>query len=362
MDSYATLNSIPHPGSQLSSSPQNGSQANHFSESAPLQEIDGAITWRESQAKTRLKVERAIERLRSIDLPGQSHAIRYLEHLYRRHCKWGTIGNARIVVFYFLVFLKTKGYQHLEEISRNDLSAFAEQEQDRGLKPTTVRLKIHTLYAFFRFLEPDNIINPDILARKIKIRLPQSLPKAIAAQDVARFFSVISDTRDRALMLVLLRTGMRIGELLNRMVYDVDFQSRIIKIYEGEKNSIGRVVYLSDDALQVLKEWCNIRNPSKAYLFYGLYGPLGYTAARNLFVKYRNKAGLAHKGYTLHCLRHTFATDLLNAGMRLECLQQLLGHAKIDVTRIYAKLSDQTREEEYFRAMAKIERRSAHGY
>ena len=64
----------------------------------------------------------------------------------------------------------------------------------------------------------------------------------------------------------------------------------------------------------------------------------------------------------IHCLRHTFATDLLNAGMRLECLQQLLGHAKIDVTRIYAKLSDQTREEEYFRAMAKIERGSAHGY
>ena len=68
------------------------------------------------------------------------------------------------------------------------------------------------------------------------------------------------------------------------------------------------------------------------------------------------KAGLEHKGYTLHSLRHTFATELLNAGMRLECLQVLLGHHNIEETRRYARLSDRTREEEYFRAMDKIEK------
>ena len=75
-----------------------------------------------------------------------------------------------------------------------------------------------------------------------------------------------------------------------------------------------------------------------------------------LFRKYLIEAGLDHKGYTVHSLRHTYASELLNAGMRLEVLQQLLGHQDIEMTRRYARLTDRTREEEYFRAMAKIEK------
>ena len=79
-----------------------------------------------------------------------------------------------------------------------------------------------------------------------------------------------------------------------------------------------------------------------------------------LFVRYLKKANVLHKGYSLHCLRHTCATELLNAGMRLECLQQLLGHSSLEQTRRYARLTDKTREEEYFRAMARIEGRKSH--
>jgi len=89
---------------------------------------------------------------------------------------------------------------------------------------------------------------------------------------------------------------------------------------------------------------------------------LSYTAARVMFLKYLIKAGLSQKGHSLHSLRHTFASELLNAGMRLECLQQLLGHAKLEVTRRYARLTDKTREDEYFRAMAIIERGEISGH
>ena len=81
-----------------------------------------------------------------------------------------------------------------------------------------------------------------------------------------------------------------------------------------------------------------------------------YSTARTRVMRYVQKAGLIHKGYTVHTLRHTFATELLNAGMRLECLQVLLGHRGIEETRRYARLTDKTREEEYFKAMSKIER------
>ena len=73
-----------------------------------------------------------------------------------------------------------------------------------------------------------------------------------------------------------------------------------------------------------------------------------------MFHRYLRMADLMHCGYTLHCLRHTFATELLNARMPLECLRVLLGHAHLDVTRIYARLTDKTREMEYFAAMERI--------
>jgi site-specific recombinase XerD len=116
--------------------------------------------------------------------------------------------------------------------------------------------------------------------------------------------------------------------------------------------------------MEALKAWLTVRKPDRTYLFYaqGKHRQrITYPTVRAMFVKMLEKAGLSHKGYTLHCLRHTCATDLLNAGMRLECVQQLLGHSTVEMTRRYARLTDRTREEEYFRAMAIIERGDIHG-
>ena len=128
-------------------------------------------------------------------------------------------------------------------------------------------------------------------------------------------------------------------------------------IYEGQKNRLGRVVYFTDDARDALKTWLNKRDPTKEFLFYAQgRHTMTYAAARIRFEQCLEKAGLSNKGYTLHSLRHTYATELLNAGMPLECLQQLMGHSNIEITRRYARLSDKTREQEYFTAMAIIER------
>ena len=150
---------------------------------------------------------------------------------------------------------------------------------------------------------------------------------------------------------------MRIGELLNTKVDDVDLRQQKILIYLSDKTSVGRVVYYSEDAQQALLAWLKIRDSSKDSLFYGQgkkNRSLCYGAARMMFNKYLHKAGLQHSGYTLHCLRHTYATDLLNARMPLECLRVLLGHTNLEVTRRYARLSDKTREDEYFSAMGSI--------
>lgn len=317
---------------------------------------DAVIHWKQQPSLRRQALDRVMARVARHQVVGQEQVLSYIQQMYRHNCRPKTICSTASSLVLFLLFIRQSGKQYLELIVRRDLEAFVEHEQDRGIKPRTIHFRLQNLYGFIRYLVKENILRPELLESKIRLRLPQSLPKAICMPDILRLLSVIDRNRDQAMLLTLLRTGMRIGELLSLRVNDVDLAERTIKIYQGEKNSVGRVVYLSDDACSALNLWFQERNPSKSYLFYGLRGPLGYTATSSRFKHYLQRAALADKGYTLHCLRHTFATDLLNAGMRLECLQQLLGHSKIEVTRIYARLSDATREEEYFKAMAKIER------
>jgi integrase/recombinase XerD len=180
---------------------------------------------------------------------------------------------------------------------------------------------------------------------------------------VKQLFAVIDHPRDRAIVLVLLRTGMRIGELLDTRLADIDLNEQKIEIMVAQKSRVGRVVYLSEDACAVLRQWLVDRSRKSDYLFHGMgRARLSYEAVRGRFERYLSQAGLAEAGYSLHSLRHTYASELLNAGMRLECLQQLLGHSCIEMTRRYARLTDTTRREEYFRAMALIEKGGLDGH
>jgi integrase/recombinase XerD len=307
-------------------------------------------------------ISKILQKLSKIELPEQERVQCYMRHKWRMNHKPNSLRNSFKAIELFLIFYSSLGKRRLEEIVREDLEAFVENEQDRGTKITSARTRLMYLMGFLRFLIEDNIIPEALLRRKIRLKLPDLLPRAMHPGDVRRLLCVIDHIRDRALIVVLLRTGMRIGELLALKVNDLDIRERKIHIFEGEKNSLGRVVYLSDDALFALRRWLSKRDQKKGALFYGRgRDQLGYSTARHLFVKYLRKAGLEDSGYTVHSLRHTFASELLNAGMRLECLQQLLGHHNIEMTRRYARLTDKTREEEYFRAMAIIEQGGIHG-
>ena len=188
------------------------------------------------------------------------------------------------------------------------------------------------------------------------------LPHAIEPEDVKQLVRRVTDTRDRAIILTLLRTGMRIGELLNAKTEDVNFKEQKVIILKSAKECPGRVVYFSNDAKVALKAWFRKRDGQKDALFYAQgRNQLTYGGASAIFKKCVKKAGLSNKGYALHCLRHTYASELLSAGMRLESLQKLMGHSNIEITRRYARLTDKALEKEYFRAMSVIERGEIHG-
>jgi len=308
----------------------------------------------------RRALDRFTHRLLESKLPGALHGIEYLQKKYRHNLAADTIKQSGCIVLYFLAFLN-KTNRDILNLSRQDIEAYVENEQDRGLKVATVRTNLRAVYTFVGFLVEQEIAPADILLKKIRIKPPEILAKAIALEDIEKLLAVIDSIRDKALILLLLRTGMRIGELLNVKISDIILPEQKILICLGEKNYQGRVVYYSDDADRALRQWLRIKKKNKGFLFYSPCRPtLCYVAAWTVMRKHLKAAGLAEKGYSLHCLRHTFATDMLNAGLRLEVLQQLLGHKSIEITRRYARMSDITRETEYFKAMKIIEQGGCH--
>jgi integrase/recombinase XerD len=308
-------------------------------------------------------IEKTLFRFFSEGLFGSNYIEQFFMELYHHNCRRNTIRGYSSGLYCFIRFLKQRDHSQLKTVTREDLGAFVENQQDQGLKPRTVRTRVNQVSTFLGFLARQSVLSSDVLKRRMRVRIPESLPRAIDPEDIQKLLPVIEKTRDRAIVFLLLRTGMRIGELLSLKMSDINFKDQKIDIVEAQKNRVGRVVYFNEDALRALNKWLKNRNPDQEYIFYGQRrNPLSYETVRCMFLHYINQAGLSDKGYTLHCLRHTFASELLNAGMRLECLQQLLGHTSIEVTRIYARLTDVRRKEEYFTAMSIIEKGEINGH
>lgn len=312
-------------------------------------------------SKQRRVLDVAVDRLEASCVPGFEYAISYLYDKYRRNHSVSSLSQTGRTLRLFLSFFKALKREDIKEIKRNDIAAYVEHEQEHGLKINSVRNHLHTLYAFLQYLVDNDVLPADILQKKIRIKLPEVLPRAIPTEDMQNILQTIKNVRDRAIILLLLHTGMRIGELLRVKMADIIPSERKILLYLGEKNLHGRIVYYSSVADHALRKWLTLRKTTSEYLFYGYAGQqLSYVGAWMIMKKAVKKAGLEHKGYSLHSLRHTFATNMLNAGLRLEVLQQLLGHLTIDITLQYARISNVTREDAYFKAMAIIEKGDRH--
>ncbi len=195
-----------------------------------------------------------------MDLPGRDQVAAYLRHLTHGNRRPRTLYSRFGTLVLFLGLIRDNG-QGIEAITRSDVEAFIEREQDRGIKITTIRTRLVNVQAFLRYLVEEGIVSGELFnRRRIRLQLPERLPRAMDPDDLHKLLSVIRDIRDRALILVLLRTGLRIGELLQTKMADVHLKERKIEIYEGEKNRLGRVVYLSDDAVIALRKWLKKRN------------------------------------------------------------------------------------------------------
>ena len=151
-----------------------------------------------------------LERLAGWDLPGKEHVEEYFRSMYRRNFRPRTYASALNAIYDFLSGVQASGKTCLKEITKRDIEAFIEHEQDRHLMLSTVRTKLHCVNAFLGYAIDTGAVGAEVLARRIRLKKPETLPRAMDPDDVRQFISGIDNPRDRAMILVLLRTGMRI--------------------------------------------------------------------------------------------------------------------------------------------------------
>lgn len=165
----------------------------------------------------------------------------------------------------------------------------------------------------------------------------KKLPVVLSKEEVVRLISKTENLKHRMAITLLYSAGMRIGELMNLMVYDMDINRRQITIRNG-KGRKDRVVVLAHSILPMLNNYLITYSPNTYFIPSSDGGKYSDSSVRSFLKKWAKKAGIK-KRVTPHCLRHSYATHLIENGVGLRHVQELLGHAKPETTMIYTHIA-----------------------
>lgn len=254
--------------------------------------------------------------------------------------------------------LQLKADEELLQVSRQQLIAYLVRLKQEGRAASTVARKLASIKAFYRFLTAERYIrcNPAEVLEAASRGL--HLPKVLSVQEVERLLDepnlgTLDGYRDKTMLELLYATGMRVSELVNVPVKNVEMKMQyVIVMGKGSKE---RMLPLGRTALHYLEHYLSVVRPqllhgkpdAAAELFVtGWGGPMTRERFYEIIVAYGKSAGIS-KRVTPHMLRHSFATHLLNNGTDLRIVQELLGHADISTTQIYTHLDVERLREVY---------------
>ena len=257
--------------------------------------------------------------------------------------------------------LQLKADEELLQVSRQQLIAYLVRLKQEGRAASTVARKLASIKAFYRFLTAERYIrrNPAEVLEAASRGL--HLPKVLSVQEVERLLDepnlgTLDGYRDKTMLELLYATGMRVSELVNVPVKNVDMKMQyVIVMGKGSKE---RMLPLGRTALHYLEHYLTVVRPQllhgkpdkAAELFVTSWGgPMTRERFYEIIVAYGKSAGIS-KRVTPHMLRHSFATHLLNNGTDLRIVQELLGHADISTTQIYTHLDVERLREVYDKA------------
>lgn len=246
------------------------------------------------------------------------------------------------------------------QVTIQDIDAFIEQQYQAGLSGATVKRRVAALKVFFDYLAEEtndlSWLNP-VRFKRHAGKQAKKLPRDLSDQQVAQLWSVINSVRDRAWFGLMLRAGLRVGEVVALQSDDllsaptVKQPARLRVRGKGQKE---RLVFLTTESYDLLQGWLAIRpnNPPQT-IFLNKHGqPLSANGIQWLLRGYGQKLGFK---VSPHQLRHTYARQLTEAGMPLPSLSQLLGHSHLSTTQIYTAGADPQLAQAYQQAMAQLQ-------
>ncbi len=232
----------------------------------------------------------------------------------------------------------------------------------KRLKPKTVNCYLNSICQFYHYLceeEGLRIVNP--VKKPNIMKLPRGLPKHLRDEHIEILFKHLKGRRDQAIFTLMLRCGLRVEEVAHLSLSNIDLKRRMLLIQDG-KGAKDRIVYLSNDALHALLEYLRVRPANKVRkVFLVEKGPLSGQplSIRGIQKRMEYYARKTNLRISCHHLRHTMATQMLNADADLSTIQDLLGHNSIRTTQRYCRVSNLKVQRDYYKAMEVIMQRTA---
>jgi len=280
---------------------------------------------------------------------------RYARSLKRKNLSASTIKNYMNRIDHFTLWLRVP----LGKTTRREMGAYVDHLLRKRHAPKTIICHLQTLHLFFDYLADEEGMAMDNPVRKVSIRLPKPLPRHLKDDQTDRLFTTVRDPRDRAMFMLMLRCGLRVEEVAHLTVDAVDWHRRQVFVAHG-KGAKDRIVYVSEDAASVLETYLDKRSSKAKRLFLVQKGPhsgepISVRGIQKRIEYYARKSGLQ---VSCHRLRHTFATQLLNADADLATIQDLLGHEHITTTQRYCRVANLKVQRDYYKAMELVMQRT----
>lgn len=244
------------------------------------------------------------------------------------------------------------------DVKVQDIDAYIEHCQKEGHAIGTVNRRLCALRSFYQFLflHDEKAIGNPIIPKRHFIRRGERLPRDVEDKILETLFAVIHQPRDRAMFLLMLRCGLRVGEVHNLSMNDLYLEpssGSLPRVWLHGKGSYERVAYLSSQPVAALQAWLGIRPKVKdEAVFVNRFGKrLSVTGIQDRLSGYCHKAGL---WMTCHQFRHTFGRHLTEAHVPITSIQRLFGHACLKSTEVYLHISDAQAQADYLTAMTEI--------
>jgi site-specific recombinase XerD len=227
-----------------------------------------------------------------------------------------------------------------------DLRRFQLSLVDQNVPPPTINATLTGLRFFFEF----TLGRPEIMTKTYPVRVARTLPVVLSREEVARLIAATSNLKHRTALAVAYGAGLRASEVIALKVTDVDSQHMTLRVEQG-KGRKDRYAMLSPALLERLRTWWRAAHAKgkilpSGWLFPGL-DPMDPLTPRQLNRAIRAAAEAAHidKRLSMHTLRHSFATHLLEQKVDIRVIQAMLGHAKLQTTSLYTQVATQLMRE-----------------